>query len=200
MYRTSIQLIGRAVAACAVASMALGGVVRAEAQTELINPLPIQRSMSVSDAPAVVEPLAGGTATANFVIHLNGTPLRGNETVRFSFKTEDVSASAGVDYTAGSGALQFVAGGPTALAVGIPVLHDGAADSQLTEKFNLRIGHVIGAVLVDGVGVGSIKDRDAGDPGPPPPPPPPPCPLDFQIGDDGQPVAQAKCPDTPVAQ
>jgi hypothetical protein len=69
MHRSLFQLIGRAAAACAVASMTLAGVVRAEPQTELINPFPVLRTVSVADAQVVLEP-AAGSLPASFVITL----------------------------------------------------------------------------------------------------------------------------------
>jgi len=175
--------------------MALGGVVKAAPETDLINPLPVVRTVSVADAPVVTEPASGFTP-ATFVILVQGAPLRGTETVRVSWKTEDGTATGGSDYTSAAGSVLFVAGGPTSQTVPVAVLADGAVDSQAVETFNLRLGHVIGAVLVDGVGLGQIRDRDR--PVDPPPPPPPPCPEIVQPGAEGVPFAHCDEPHDPT--
>ncbi len=146
-----------------------GGTTAAPANYTL-NGVPLSGGGSVPPPPpaisinnvTVAEPASGSTP-ASFTVSLSAaatTPI----TVAYS--TADVSAKAGVDYTATSGTLTFAAG-QTSRTVTVQVMPDKALTTS--ETFQLDLTNPVGATLAQSVGTATIDAP----PIPPPPPPPP---------------------------
>lgn len=109
-------------------------------------------SLTISDA-SMVEGNAG-TATMTFQVAL--IPASQN-TVTVSYATADGTASAGSDYSATNGTLTFVPGQTNATIL-VTVFGDFATEAS--ETFNVTLSNPTNAVLVDGLGVGTIVDDD----------------------------------------
>jgi hypothetical protein len=78
--------------------------------------------------------------------------------VTVNYATADVTASAGADYTGGSGTLTFTTG-QTSKTVTVPILQD--ALDEFDETFNVNLSNVTGpAAIADATGVGTITDDD----------------------------------------
>jgi Ca2+-binding RTX toxin-like protein len=110
--------------------------------------------LNVRDSISLVEGTSGVTGTAVFLVTLS-QPSSGTVTVTYT--TTDGSATAGSDYTAVSGTLQF-APGVTSMSVAVPVLGDTLDESN--ENFFLQILTSNGAFVVDGQGQAIITDDD----------------------------------------
>jgi len=93
--------------------------------------------------------------------HLLEVPVSLNcaaeETVTASYATYDRSALAGIDYLSSSGAVTL-APGETDTTVPVEVLGD--TELELEERFDLVLDNPSGAVVVDPVGSGLIRDDD----------------------------------------
>ncbi len=85
--------------------------------------------------------------------------------VSVKWATANGTATAGSDYTAGSGTLSF-ATSETSKTVSVALLADQQADGGETFFFNLSAP--VGATLADGQAVGTILEQPAAAPGPPP--------------------------------
>ncbi|MDE0523462.1 MAG: cadherin-like beta sandwich domain-containing protein [Boseongicola sp.] len=96
----------------------------------------------------------GPGAALEFVVTLSeAAPYR----VKVDYETEDVTATAGLDYTAVSGQLTFERG-ETAKTVTVPVLDDDHDDDG--ETLTLKLSNPTRATIADGVAVGTIRNRD----------------------------------------
>jgi len=80
------------------------------------------------------------------------------QTVQVSFNTADLTARAGVDYTATSGLLTFPPG-TTSRQILVPILGDTVAEGN--ETFQIRLTNPIGASFAGQPAVGTIIDDDA---------------------------------------
>lgn len=80
------------------------------------------------------------------------------QTVQVSFNTQDLTARAGVDYTATSGLLTFPPG-ITSRQILVPILGDTVAEGN--ETFQVRLTNPIGASYSGQPAVGTIIDDDA---------------------------------------
>jgi chitinase len=109
-------------------------------------------SFLISDAEIVEGD--SGTQHLRFQVRLSA-PLATPARVRFS--TLDGTASAGTDYTAATGLLEF-APGETSKTVEISIRGDLVVESD--EQFFVRLLNPEGAALRDGEGVGIIRDDD----------------------------------------
>ena len=140
-------------------------------------------SLSVADAEAT----EGENATLDFVVKLDGVP--GEADVTVAYRTKDVTAEAGSDYTETRGTLRFARGeGEYEKTVPVRIRDDAEEDDG--ETFTLLLSNVSGAGVAndDYEAVGTIRNDDAqeseseSEPDPPrepesePPPPPPPPP------------------------
>jgi len=110
-----------------------------------------------------------GTRNMAFSVTLSRVPSQA-VSVNFASSSSGATATAGTDYTAVSGSLQF-AYGATSLTrtVNVPVRGDFADEANETLKVNLSA--VVGATLADAQGVGTIVDDDLPIAEPPPCPP-----------------------------
>ena len=94
------------------------------------------------------------TSTATFTVSLS-TPSAFASSVNWS--TIDGTATAGVDYVAGSGGVSFAVG-ETSKTVTITV--QGDAIDEANETFDVALANPLGSLIADGTGVGSIADDD----------------------------------------
>jgi 6-phosphogluconolactonase (cycloisomerase 2 family) len=109
-------------------------------------------SLSVADI-SLREPRFD-SAIAEFRVVLDGVQAT---SVRFDYATADLTASAGVDYTAISGSAT-IAAGETQLVLPVNVLAD--RDSDDGEQFALRLSNPVGAELADAEAIATIADAD----------------------------------------
>jgi len=117
--------------------------------------------MTISDAQ-VTEGTAG-TQQMLFTVALSravGTP------VSVTYATQNGMATAGSDFVAASGALNFAAG-ETSKTIAVAILGDAAVEAD--EAFDLVLGSASGATILDGTARGTILNDDTA---PPPPPAP----------------------------
>jgi subtilisin family serine protease/subtilisin-like proprotein convertase family protein len=113
------------------------------------DPVPV---MTVSD-PTVVE---GNSGTKNLVFGVN---LSGpsDAVVTVNYATGTGTASAGADYTPVSGTLTFNPGA-TGINVNVPIAGD--TDLEPSETIPFHLSAVGNAILMDGLGVGTILTDD----------------------------------------
>jgi hypothetical protein len=95
-----------------------------------------------------------GTATATFTVSLSAAS---SQTVTVNWATANGTATAGSDYTAGSGTLTF-APGETTKTVDVAVLGDTLSEGN--ETFTVNLSGASGAPVGDGQGVGTILDDE----------------------------------------
>ena len=108
-------------------------------------------AISVSDA--TVQEAEG--ATLEFSVTLSHASSR---TVTVSYATQDVTATAGPDYTAASGALTFTAG-DLSQTVEVTVLTDSEDEGQ--ETLTLTLSNPSQATLDDATGTGTIENGES---------------------------------------
>jgi uncharacterized repeat protein (TIGR01451 family) len=109
-------------------------------------------TLSINDVTLV----EGDSGTTNFVFTVTRTGNLGS-TSSVNFATSDGTASAGSDYTANSGTLNFAANQATAT---ITVAVSGDLASEANETFNVTLSSPTLATISDGTGVGTITDDD----------------------------------------
>ena len=109
-------------------------------------------ALSVADAEA----MEGEDATLNFVVKLDGVP--GEEGVTLAYRTKDVTAEAGSDYTETRGTLTF-ARGEYEKTVEVPIRDDAEEDGG--EMFKLLLSNVTGASVKNYEAVGTIRNDEA---------------------------------------
>jgi Calx-beta domain len=111
-------------------------------------------TIDVSDA-SVTEGNSG-TTNADFVVSLAGA--RGYP-IAVQYAIADGSATAGSDYTAGSGTVTF-APGVTSQTVPVPVIGDTATEPD--ETFTLTLSAPVNGVIGDAQAIGTIVNDDSG--------------------------------------
>ena len=111
------------------------------------------RELSIDDAD-VAEGGSGDSATLEFTVTL--TPAATVE-VTVDWASADGTATAGTDYTAGSGSLTFGAG-ETSRTVSVPVTGNDVDEPDKT--FTVELSNASGAVLGEATGIGTITDDD----------------------------------------
>ncbi|MEO9340881.1 putative Ig domain-containing protein [Mesorhizobium sp. SB112] len=117
---------------------------------------PVVLSLSIDDA-TVVEGDSGSTFVT-FNVTLDRTVPQFRE-VTFDIATADGTATAGVDYVALSGTGVSIGPGSIGRPVTVQILGDTL--SEPNETFFVNVTNVVGAMVVDGQGVGTILDNDA---------------------------------------
>ena len=95
-----------------------------------------------------------GSVTLNFTVTLSHTAT---ETVTVDWATADGTATAGTDYTAGSGRLTFDAG-DSSRTVFVTVASDDVDEPD--ETFTVTLSNPSGATIGDGAATGTIRDGD----------------------------------------
>lgn len=112
--------------------------------------------LSINDVSA--DEGTAGTGTMKFTVTL--LPASGRE-VTVKWSTADGTASAGADYTAGSGDLTF-APGETSKEVAVTVLGDAVNEENETLKVTLSAATGVPAAnVIDAEGLGTIVDKNA---------------------------------------
>jgi hypothetical protein len=110
------------------------------------------RSVSIGDA-SVIEGNTG-TVNASFAVTLSHAS---NVDVTVHYATANITATAGSDYTAASGAVTIPAG-QTSASIVVPVHGDRIAEPN--ETFAVNLSAATGATIGDGQGVGTILDDE----------------------------------------
>src|SRR5262249_3304991 len=102
-------------------------------------------------------PAAGGSTapSAAFTISLSQSS---SQTITVSYATANGTATAGSDYVASSGPINF-APGETQKTLLIPIIPDSVPEPD--ETFYVRLSNPSNATLTDGEGLGTIKDDDS---------------------------------------
>jgi CSLREA domain-containing protein len=95
-----------------------------------------------------------GSQNAVFPVTLSSTD---NVTVTVAWATAPGTASAGSDYTAGSGSLSFSAG-QTSKTISVPILADTAVEPD--ETFTVNLTSPVNATIAKATGTGTIVDDD----------------------------------------
>ena len=111
------------------------------------------------------------------VFTLNALPP-GTSPLSVDYSTEDDSATAGSDYVAASGVVNFPTGS-SAQALTVTVNGDTAYEAG-GEAFYVRLSNPVNAILLDDLAQGTIQEDETPPPTPTPTPPPPPT---FSIND-----------------
>lgn len=132
-----------------------GSIVKDSVGTITIKNDDPQLSFSISDATLAEG--SSGSQSANFTLTLSPAP---GSAVSVSYSTSDGTATAGSDYTAGSGIVTFNAG-ETTKTLGVLVTGDTTAEPD--ETFNVTLSGVdSGVAIADATGVGTIANDDGG--------------------------------------
>jgi Calx-beta domain len=113
---------------------------------------PPPTALAVNDA-SVTE---GNAGTTNLTFTVTLAPSSG-QTVTVDYATADGTATAGADYTAGTGTLQFLAGETTKT---VTVAVAGDTIDEIDETFTLSLSNAVNASIADAQGVGTIVDDD----------------------------------------
>ncbi len=79
--------------------------------------------------------------------------------VTVDFQTQDGSATAGLDYTGGTGTVTFNPG-ETSKSINVPILDDMSIEG--TENFTVQLSNAVNALISDGSGLVTINDDDGG--------------------------------------
>jgi subtilisin family serine protease/subtilisin-like proprotein convertase family protein/DNA-binding cell septation regulator SpoVG len=98
---------------------------------------------------------ASGTKNLTFTVRLSGPS---GKTVSVNYASADGTATAGSDYTAKSGTINF---SPGAIAVNVSVVVAGDVAAEADETFYLNLLSATGAVIDDNQAVGTINDDDS---------------------------------------
>ncbi len=124
------------------------------AETEFVSCTPLQANLSVDDV-AQAEGSGGGTTPFAFTVSRD----HNEDDVSVTVQTFDGSAEAGSDYTAvGPLVLDFPAGGGLSQTVTVDVEADDFVEPD--EGFTAELSNAVNAVIVDGVGAGTIENDD----------------------------------------
>ena len=119
-------------------------------------------------------------ASAVFSVRLSGASTAA---VTVGYATEDGTADAGSDYTAGSGTLTFESGAREQ-TIAVAVIDD--SEEEGSETFTVRLSDARNATLLDGEGTATIQDDDADGDGPPAQPGLPTLAInDVTVAEDG---------------
>ena len=110
-------------------------------------------ALSISDAS--VNEDAGNI---DFTVSLSATT---SQTVTVDYASADSTAQAGSDYSAASGTLTIPANTPSG-TISVPITDDAASEPQ--EVFKMLLSNPANAIIVDGLGLGTINDNDSAQP------------------------------------
>ena len=111
---------------------------------DLVEGLP---TLAIGDAPPVSEGAAAG-----FVVTLSPAS---EQVVRVSYRTQDDTAAAGLDYAAADGTLRFDPG-ETTRTIEVTTLVDELVEGP--ERFTVELSDSVAAVMTDATGVGTITE------------------------------------------
>jgi probable HAF family extracellular repeat protein len=120
----------------------------------LLTPIPPGTpSISIADAPAVIEGNAG-TKSATFTVTLSAAST---QTVTVAYASANGTAAAGGDYQAASGTLTFV---PGETSKTVTVLVNGDRLPEPHETFVVNLSSPTNATIADSQGAGTIVDDE----------------------------------------
>lgn len=114
-----------------------------------------QPSLSINDVS--VNEGNAGTTNATFTVSLSQPAGTGG--VSFDIATSDGTATAGVDYVASSVTGQTIPAGSSSAT--FTVLVNGDTLNEPNETFFVNVSNVVGAIIADGQGQGTIVNDDA---------------------------------------
>jgi aryl-phospho-beta-D-glucosidase BglC (GH1 family)/cellulase/cellobiase CelA1 len=137
-----------------------------------VTPPPPSVLPTLSIGDASITEGNSGTSLLAFTVQLSQAAT-GPVTVHYA--TADGTATAGSDYTAGSGTLTFAAG-ETSKTISVPIIGDTVVEAN--ETFSIALSGASGATIAQGSAVGTIVDDVAA---PPPPPPAGGAVLDYAV-------------------
>lgn len=109
-------------------------------------------TISISDAS--VAETNSGTTTATFLVTLSSSS---SQIITVNFATQDISATAGVDYVSNTGTLTFLSG---ETSKSIDVIINGDIDSEPNETFYVNLSNPVNAAFSDDQGIGIILNDD----------------------------------------
>ncbi|MGK7925832.1 MAG: Calx-beta domain-containing protein, partial [Spirulina sp.] len=109
---------------------------------------------TISIADVTVTECDGGTTTATFTVSLSAAS---GQAISVDYATADNTATAGSDYTAATGTLNFAAG-ETSKTIDVTVTGDTTAESD--ETFFLNLTNPSNTTIADSQGLGTIADDD----------------------------------------
>lgn len=138
--------LSRATNARIVDAQGIGTIVNDDAA-------PVLPRLSINDI--TVTEGNSGTGNAVFTVQLSAAST---QAIAVNFATVNGTATAGADYTAQSGTLNF-APGQTSLTLSVPVIGD--TSNEPTETFQVNLSGATNATIADGTGVATIQDNDA---------------------------------------
>lgn len=95
------------------------------------------------------------TATADFTLTLSSVPT---QPVSVDVATADVTAIAGLDYTAVGTTTVTFATGITTATVSVPIINDATGEGL--ETFELQLSNPVNTIIADPTGVGTITDDE----------------------------------------
>ncbi len=132
-------------------------IAKAAATGTIVNddaaaPVPLPK-LVVSDIQ--IQEGTGGSTTANFTVTLSAAT---QSKVSVTYRTENGTALAGLDYTSGSGTIEFKPG-ETAKTVSITIAPDALREAS--ETFKLKLTGPVGATLDRAEATATILDDDA---------------------------------------
>lgn len=121
------------------------------------NPATVTVNVQNGIAITSVSKLEGNSGINPFVFNVELlAPSPSNVSVNYA--TQNVTALAGSDYTARSGTIRFVGGGPLVIPIAVDVLGDRVFEQS--ETFRLTLSSPAGAVLRNAFGTGTILNDD----------------------------------------
>ena len=123
---------------------------------DAVEPPPGQPTLEIDDVTVSED---GGPA--EFMVTLSEASA---QEVTVNYRTMNVTALAGSDYTEASGTLTIDAGETTG-TIAVEVLDDGVVEGE-DETFTVTLSGAVNATIVDGEGVGTIEDNEAVQPPP----------------------------------
>ncbi len=132
-----------------------------------VTPPPPVVLPTLSIADASVQEGNTGTTPLTFTVTLSQAAT-GPVTVHYA--TADGTATAGSDYTAGSGTVTFAAG-ETSKVISVPIIGDTLVEAN--ETFSIALSAASGATIAHGTATGTIINDDVAPPVTPPVTPPP---------------------------
>ena len=123
------------------------------AETMTVEAAPVLPALSIADAS--VDEGDSGSTTLDFTVTLDRAATA---TVTVDWATSDGTATAGTDYTAGTGTLTFNSG-DSSKTVSVTVAGDNVDEPN--ETFTVTLSSESGATIEDGTATGTITDDDA---------------------------------------
>jgi Ca2+-binding RTX toxin-like protein len=136
---------------------ALNGVTLSTVPSPPSPPPPLPPEVVISN-----ESVNEADGTITFTVTRSGDLTQASSV---NYSTADGTATAGSDYTAATGSVDFAAGETTKTIV-VAITNDSAVEAN--EMFDVNLSRGTNALIKDGTGVGTINSDDVAAPPPPP--------------------------------